>query len=169
MKKLTNKTILKQGDKTYQPIEIERLIYWVSEVQSPDDLVTNGRDIFKPSDLPEYSMEYAQRYWQKLIAQSQPKLDGIPVVSLNENILSDIETITSWDSFKDHPIGKAGKKIEKWFKSNPNQYTQEDIERAVDLAQEGFGERYTATEIIEELNSIQFIEVDGNFNFIGYK
>jgi hypothetical protein len=181
VKQITNKTLLKQGDKTYQPIEIDGVIYWVDRVRHMTEYVTNGSDIFKPVEMSGYTMEYAQRYWQKLIAQSQPKLDGIPVVSLNENILSDIETITSWDSFKDHPIGKAGKKIEKWFKSNPNQYTQEDIEKVIMLSRlwlanypEGknseISERLLLDhEILEKINSISVIEVDEQFNVISYE
>ena len=32
MKKITENAVLKQGDKTYQPIESEDIIYWIDKL-----------------------------------------------------------------------------------------------------------------------------------------
>jgi hypothetical protein len=44
--------------------------------------VTNGVEIFKPSDLPEYSLEYANRYWEKIILTTDQDLikDGVQAI-----------------------------------------------------------------------------------------
>lgn len=141
MKQITNNTLLKQVDTTYQPIEIDGVIYWVGKVRHMTEYVTNGRDIFKPSDLPEYSVEYAQRYWQKIVAQSQPKLDGVTVVNLRTYIddgqytLSDIERV---------------------------------IELAQMVKAYGDYKPLTKEEILEQINSISIIEVDELFKVISY-
>lgn len=43
MKKITNRTLLKQGDKTYKPIEVDNVIYWID----------------KESEIPQYKWFYA--------------------------------------------------------------------------------------------------------------
>jgi hypothetical protein len=49
------------------------------EIKDRNCWVTNGVEIFKPSDLPEYSLEYANRYWEKIILTTDPDLikDGV--------------------------------------------------------------------------------------------
>ncbi len=172
MKQITNKTILKQGDKTYQPIGIDGVIYWVGTVRHMTEYVTNGTEIFKPSDLPEYSVEYAKRYWQKIVTQSESKLDGIPVVSLDSYLdLRFKNETTTWSWGESGP--RTPKEFYKMgFKSNPNKYTQADIEKAYKLGYEdrdsdiGFGSNLNYA--IEQSNSISVIEVDEKFNVISY-
>jgi hypothetical protein len=148
MKQITNKTILKQGDKTYQPIEVDGVIYWVK------------------SDSP---------YWVELepycVAQSQPKLDGIPVVNLKTFIARKQAeySVNVWDLNAGHHFGEG-------FKSNTNQYTQADIEKAIKLARNlnynkekvNNGFTLSVEEILEQINSISIIEVDEQFNVISY-
>jgi hypothetical protein len=110
MKQITNKTILKQGDKTYQPIEFGGMITWCDEHDG-------------------------------ILAQSEPKLDGVPVIEIGS---------TGFDEFE---------------------YTQADIERALSLAflasQDGYD--ITTKEILEQINSISVIEVDEDFNVINFE
>ncbi len=59
------------------------------EIKDRDTNLTNGRDIFDYRDVKEYSLEYANRYWQKIIGY-QPKdnakeLDGLPLLPEMEN------------------------------------------------------------------------------------
>lgn len=42
--------------------------------------VTNGVEIFKPEDLSEYSLEYANRYWQTIILTTDQDLDGVQAI-----------------------------------------------------------------------------------------
>jgi hypothetical protein len=52
------------------------------EIKDRNCWVTNGVEIFKPSDLPEYSLEYANRYWEKIILTTDPDLikDGVQAI-----------------------------------------------------------------------------------------
>lgn len=187
MKQITPETLLKQGDNTYQPIEVDGVIYWCNPLQkvNEDEYFIDNMNLFKCRNIFDMGIEDTDGLIHNfdtsnsIIAQSQPKLAGVPVVSLDKDVLSDIETITSWDSFKEHPIGKAGKRIENWFKSNPNQYTQADIEKAIELARalkssvfesDSASTRfYRLDEILQQINSISVIEVDEQFNVIRYE
>ncbi len=81
MKQINKNTLLKQGDEEFQLVEIDDVFYWVDKVRHMTEYVTNGTEVFKPSDLPSYSTAYAEKYWKRIVAQSQPKLDGVPVIS----------------------------------------------------------------------------------------
>jgi hypothetical protein len=52
------------------------------EIKDRNCWVTNGVEIFKPSDLPEYSLEYANRYWEKIILTTDQELiaDGVQAI-----------------------------------------------------------------------------------------
>ena len=52
------------------------------EIKDRNCWVTNGVEIFKPSDLPEYSLEYANRYWEKIILTTDQDLikDGVQAI-----------------------------------------------------------------------------------------
>lgn len=146
MKTITNKTVLKQGDKTYQPIEVDSVIYWVDEnfvSYSPYYLITSRNIIAK------YTIErpiLLKDNRGKIVAQSQSKLEGVPVISLWE---------TCWNK-------------------NANQYTQKDIEKAIELAtKSNFDARLRyddlKNQVIDQINSISVIEVDEQFNIISYE
>jgi len=112
----------------------------------------------------------------KIIAQSQPKLDGITVVSLDSYVkMKAIEVIsyTNEDSLEDD-IDAAKRRIwSNGFQSNPNQYTQSDIEKALYLKggfdKDGHTFYYSNQEILEQINSISVIEVDEQFNVLIYE
>jgi hypothetical protein len=142
MKQITNKTILKQGDKTYQPIEHDGNIHWV------DSSILVGME----GD------------W--VVAQSQPKLDGIPVVSLDSYVDRIAKEILPDDSNWQRRFD-----IVKGFKSNSNHYTQADIDKAIKLARPSYKKNnfvFSKEEIRELINSISVIEVDEHFNILGY-
>jgi hypothetical protein len=194
MKQITNKTILKQGDKTYQPIEHDGNIHWVDSsilvgmegdwvVETHNPVVISVCQITK-----DYAdLRVAGYKDMKVVAQSQPNLSDIPVVNLDSyvqrlaNKYSEFEINSKWGEIVRNSV-KHG------FKSNPNQYTQADIEKAIELAREAdsidgtvdldvvlcFGSnndlrtKWTKEEILEQINSISVIEVDEQFNILGY-
>ncbi len=187
MKKITNKTVLKQGDKTYQPVEVEGVVYWVGKIRHMTEYVTNGEEIFKPSDLPEYSTEYAERYWERVVAQSFYKLEGVPVVSLKH-----LGTDAAYRYYCQDENTTSGQAFHftKGYEANPNTHTQRDIEKAIELARVlfdgknefdvegilgssdntyGVKEKYTVDDIIEQLSVISTIEVDEQFSIISYE
>jgi hypothetical protein len=58
----------------HQHLIENREIYITSEEYISNGYVTNGEEIFEVSDFPEYSSEYANRYWQKIFATSDKRL-----------------------------------------------------------------------------------------------
>jgi hypothetical protein len=48
------------------------------EIKDRNCWVTNGEDIFKPLD--DYSLEYANNYWEKIILTTDQDLDGIQAI-----------------------------------------------------------------------------------------
>lgn len=143
MKQITKNTILRQNDKTYQPVEVDGVICWIDKSTLADEIVV----------------------------QSQPKLEGVPVISLldyqevMENIII-TESLTSDDIIS--------LRIPQLFKlTKENQYTQKDIDKAIELAQEsgehGYGHVYNKEQILEQINSISILEVDSEFQILSYK
>jgi hypothetical protein len=57
------------------------------EIKDRNCWVTNGVEIFKPSDLPEYSLEYANRYWEKIILTTDQDLIKDGVQSIDDELL----------------------------------------------------------------------------------
>jgi len=175
MKKITNKTILKQGDKTYHPIEVDKVIYWYEDKQIPNAGYVKSICLGEIQSNIDYGVKLGDKQYvspfvnkvgecygcRKIVAQSQPKLEGIPVISL--------------DSY----IGKIGKAVEELMEIFNSMYTQKDIEKAIGLSREyTLTERYGDTtvdfdylesQIIDHINSISVIEVDENFNIISYE
>jgi hypothetical protein len=184
MKQITNKTILKQEDKTYQPIEVDGVIYWMDKRK----LCLEGQFSISMGKIGAYKQEKEPRFWDNgchpIIAQSQSKLDGIPVVSLDsyvENISkSKIPISNSENPWLVGEVQSRRINFIEGFKSNPNQYTQADIEKAFDMGakldslhklvvRRHKGDVQKAKEeLLEQINSISVIEVDEQFNVIGY-
>jgi hypothetical protein len=57
------------------------------EIKNRNCWVTNGVEIFKPSDLPEYSLEYANRYWEKIILTTDQDLIANGVQAIDDKFL----------------------------------------------------------------------------------
>jgi len=153
MKKITNKTILKQRDKKYQPVEVDGVDYCIDE---------NVRE-FEYDWVLYKDLHISKLIWKsdkapfigRIIAQSQPKLDGIPVISLD----SYIEKLC--------PCIGLDFRVE-WingYNSNLNQYTQKDIEKVIELARYS---NMSEDKTLEQINSISVIEVDEHFNILNY-
>jgi hypothetical protein len=180
MKQISSKTILKQGDKTYQPIEVDGVIYWVDneKIIAENDFSINYRlsDNNPYINKASYHKE-KKKEKGKIIAQSQLKLDGIPVVSLDSYVKGTINKmayseVTDIDNSQFERGFIYG--FHKGFKSNPNQYTQADIEKAFRLGEDSKEDEINGdgalelSEILEQINSISVIEVDEQFNVISY-
>lgn len=182
MKQITKNTTLIQGDKTYQPIEIDGVVYWTRGLVTIMDIgavvietLVRGQKILMQIDTAN-DLDFETQV--SIVAQSQPILEGIPVVSLDVMHLAKL----NWGNI--HRTGVLG--FIDGYKSNPNQYTLKDIERAIELSETsgrvdmGFhrGDFYTLAEhkehvkskeeILEQINSIQSIEVDENFTILNY-
>jgi hypothetical protein len=156
MKKINNKTILIQGDKTFQPIEVDDVIYWVDASQLID-----GQKF---------------KHYEKAIAQSLPKLKRVPVISLNRYIERLADTITENEGFNLHNGAyDYSNGVEKGYNSNPNQYTLKDIKEAIELAsqcsviEDEIIFWNNTEDIIEQINSISIINVDEQFNIVSYE
>jgi hypothetical protein len=163
MKQITNKTILKQVCKTglgivtykYQPAEIDGVIYWETKDFNP---IGAAFYIYTNSDKTKeinWKKDGAVINETKIVAQSQPHLEGIPVVSLD----------SYWSNKSNLSYHLAN--------PCPNQYTQKDIEKAI-----LFWETYEGNSIFKEdvlvelfnhINSISVIEVDEQFNILSYE
>jgi hypothetical protein len=194
MSKITNKTILKQGDKTYQPIEVDGVIYWISQgsiiknkTWCVDVQITRNEVV--QAEIDEELGIYQQGKLYKIVAQSQRKLDGVPVVSLDsyvERLAMDLLK-NKWSHLYTFGYPKVPYPsnyqndfsvlfLELYKKSNPNQYTQADIEKVIELARENHCYSddsmhlcYSHDEILEQINSISVIEVDADFDVLSYE
>jgi hypothetical protein len=146
MKQITKNTILQQGDKTYQPVEVDGIICWIDKSTLADEI----------------------------IAQSQSKLEGIPVISLDRYVDEAFLEKHGLVSMSKTTKGSIGyREFVSGYNSNPNQYNLKDIEKAIDLArlqgEESFLCKYSDKEILEQINQISVIEVDEQFNIVSYE
>lgn len=177
MKKITNKTILKQGDKPYHPVEVDGLVYWINPTLPIEEVyphiviekLTTGDYILWQIDNIN-DIDRSCQY--QIVAQSQYKLQGVPVISLDKD----------WYSIL-RKVGLTGDQCSEVFdlieQSNPNQYTQKDIDKAIELARTTYikecelgsyeVDQFSKSEIIEQINSISVIEVDEQFKIISYE
>lgn len=163
MKKITKTTILKQGDIVYQPVESDGIIYWVDKPLDEDGCI-----------VPK-----------SIVALTAPKFTGIPIISLDSYVETLAESYAN-ELPKPYNYGINSDKKRGFitgYKTNSNQYTQADIEKAIELAREqkdtGYGTLaqgyidmvnvYSQAQIMEQLNSISVIEVDEQFNILSYE
>lgn len=147
MKQITKNTLLKQRDKIYSTVESKSIIYWRNE-------------------------------YLNFVAQSEYKIEGIPVISLDSYVEKLKKSISEFsklakDTQEHFWTGKAagfGKVLQIYNKSNSNQYTQKDIEKAYNL---GFEHKQKANcpliLAIEKINEIETIYIDKQFNIINYE
>jgi len=164
MKTINKNTLLKKGDKTFQPVEQDGIIYWVD----------------KPLD------EHGKIVPGSIVALTKPKFTGSPIISLDAYIDSLAESLypnSNKLALHRHitpAIKKQSQRKKHWingYKSNPNQYTQADIEKAFDAGCAytiGSHKEFEQThpnkeEYLKQANSIKVIEVDEQFNILSYE
>lgn len=162
MKQITKTTILHCGDKTYQPVQnMDGSIFWED---------TN----------------------YQIVAQSQPRIEGIPVVSLDSyvneltkldliHLIKIVQKSEDYKSVMGINLENTLKRLLSNYKSNPNQYTQKDIDKAIELSKEqpyfnkngnrlsGEGYFLSTEEILEQISQIEIIHIDGQFNILSYE
>lgn len=185
MKQITKITTLKQGDKKYYPIEIDSVIYWI-DLTAPIEEVYPQIVVEKLNKMNTYCLfqidninDIDRGLQYKIIAQSQPKIEFVPIIRLDSYIESLAKYYTGEEMDRDDKrlfsiLCSFGKQhIQK-------QYTYKDIEKIFNLAREikeitangvrGVTVKYeTFEEAAEQLNSISIIEVDEQFNIIKYE
>ena len=159
MKRITEKTILKKGDKEYFPVKVDETIYWCS----------NG-DVFPSEPYLAWETNYStgpKERWVLyylntelngskqlvIVAQSYPNIDGIPVISLeahNTMLIMEDEC----------PI-------------DLNSYSLKDIEKAYKMGHTdrgaGFGNKSNFLNRLNQINEISIIELDEFYNIISYE
>jgi hypothetical protein len=179
MKTITNKTILKQGDKEFQPRFVmpdDTIIYWIdfSKNVLGSDFGTYvwSTRYAKPIILGEHENSYLKECF-KIMAQSQPRLEGIPVISLDnyvERLAIESRKTATWEFSKEYKFHFIN-----GYKANPNQYTKADIDIVYDLAKATKDENgdyimgYSRENILKIINSISLITVNDNWEVISYE
>jgi hypothetical protein len=76
------------------------------EIKDRNCWVTNGVEIFKPSDLPEYSLEYANRYWEKIILTTDVDLIADGVQAIDDEFLQWFVNNSSCEKVEVRKIGE---------------------------------------------------------------
>jgi hypothetical protein len=57
------------------------------EIIKEDDWVTNGANVFKPSEVPSYTLEYANKYWEKIVLTTDQCLIDDDVQAIDDSLL----------------------------------------------------------------------------------
>jgi len=156
MKTITKNTILKQGDNTFAAVEHDGNILWLkNEV--------------------EYHLEKLNWCGKPIVAQSKAILESIPVISL-DSYVERLAKQTTNKYVNEREKQTSYLEFINGFKSNPNQYNKDDLVKAIEMARKfpyiKSGEvkyELSAKQILEQISSISFIEVDENFNVINFK
>ncbi len=184
MKKITNKTILKKGENKYQPVEIDGVIYWVDPTLSIDEvyphivierLTTGDYMLWQIDNIND--IDRSCQY--QIIAQSEQRLEGVPVISLDSYIFNFLDKACSdwyrqeYGVMANVPIRKA---FIEGFNLDQRKWTDADLLKAIELAREenGWSDNsmeytYTKEKIIEQINQTEVIHIDNQFNILSYE
>jgi hypothetical protein len=103
--------------KKLQLIETNDCILAVSDEEIKEDAtnLTNGRDVFDFTDVKEYSLEYANRYWQKIIAY-QPKGDATELdLPLLPEIVVEDDYVEVKSKYKESKLYKDWTKVSRFL------------------------------------------------------
>jgi len=144
MKKITETTVLKSKDNTYNPVTVDNVIYWVddnaTECRYYLHLSIDGRhqiyDLLTTGNLADFKRGQPIGWCVKVVAQSQPKLPCLPVIHFD------------------------------------NRYTESDIIRSFDIARKRIDHPdwdyvyETNKELLDAINSVSIITVDNDFNVL---
>jgi len=141
MKQITNKTVILQVDKTFQPIEVDGVVYWIDNRPPMFNeywcyLAENEDIVFTKNSLPLTWFEklHDLKNYYTVVAQSKPILNGITVIDLQAHIAQKLASDNGWDWYNTE--SSARRVFELWAK--------------------------------QISNSIQSIEVDNDFNIISF-
>ena len=182
MKQLTKDTVLKQGDKTYHAIEVEQGIVWVDKDAikgyKGDWIIETHNSVVK-NTLCQLSSEWdlnRSGYKDKLIVASTFDLEGVPKIELEDEVdkLAKLEFPLSNpnNNWLSNEIELRRRLFIKGYKANPAKYTEEQMKTALIMAKETVEEggklmaEYSILDILQFLNSIKEITVDGNFKIL---
>lgn len=159
-KEITINTILKLNDNLYKAEKHNLGFVWRDK---KDNILAAT---FKLEGIPVISD--SSFYWY---------LDRLAALNIDSRFSLNPNTITTFERLHKETFLEG-------YKSNPNQYTQKDIEKAIELAIESHVCAYidedkqprisydledTTKEILEQINAITEIEVDEQFNIISYE
>ena len=91
MKKITKSTILKQGNKPYNAVEIDGVIFWVDKIEikvntwyENNGVLFISDSIYNEGNNPNNSNPKVTDFNKKIIAQSTNRLDGVPVIDFSD-------------------------------------------------------------------------------------
>jgi len=172
MKTINEDTTLRCKDKTFQPVEVDGVVYWHNFIHS-----VMGYTYFLDGTIGYISSsDRIFDYGYEIVAQSQPKLERVPIISLDSYFKQLFEQKTKTVSFGEHGTQSSFNWFNKGYQANPNEYTQKDIEKAMNAARNievnidrTLKYMFSNETILEAINSISVIEVDEQFNIISYE
>jgi hypothetical protein len=178
MKQITNNTVISQSNTIFQPIEINKIFYWVKEINNIEyndyhissNKIKHCTDVNKMEDVTV----------KKIVAQSERMLPNIPVVN-QSTFLSQLCRNTlfpKWDTkdvFSQHELNiRDG--FYKGYESNNNQYSLNDVLNTIQLARKFEKDSFTfpefnltIEEILKKINSIKIFYVDEQFKILNYE
>jgi hypothetical protein len=154
----------------FKIIETEEYTLAVSdeEIKKGDYNLTNGVEVFNQSDVKEFTLEYANRYWQKAVAY-QPKGNApeLELPLLPEIVIEDVENLTRTAMNKWvgnlSKMGYSAEDIDKiteehsfhyleGYKSATKRFSEEDLRKAIEIARDMKYITYSEDEIISTVN-----------------
>lgn len=200
MKRITSTTVLRKNNIEYKPFNINGVVYWTwhNGIKKGDYVFENGKpivrvkEILNADDLVWESLDGKSSScdsiieFYKIIAQTQAILEGIPVINIG-NYVNDLSN-QYFNNLKNQSEiipEKARWPYKLGFIAgfNQYQYTREDLEKAIELAQnystnvqyDEHDVRYDILKhthskemILSQIDSISYIEVDENFQILEY-
>lgn len=181
MKTINKNTTLKCEDKTYLPVEINEVIYWIDTngILNENSFVLEDKKILSCCNRLYLSAKnHLLQSTNKIISQSRNVLESVPVINL-DNYAKDRYKYLYGTDFDDTEVSLLEWQAFKLgYNSNKGYYSKEDIEKAIDLYRElGLNVDKTLKtnvdnlkqEIFKQINSISIIEIDEFFNILGYE
>jgi hypothetical protein len=181
MKIITENTLLIWGEKQFKAVEIKESLFWIdtdTPLKQGQKRITYFKDSFFEVTRDQELNPIASITLEKfplVVAQSSPILEGVPVVGLDELIkYMALRFGYVWENTET----SARRVIEKSFDTL---YSQKDMEKAIDLANQlelvrdssryiiGSKPRLTKQQILDQISQITTITVDNEFNIISYE
>lgn len=182
MKKITLNTKLRQNNNIFSAVEVDGVIYWIDpklpiEEDYPNTVIeklTTGEHMLWQIDNI-HDIDRSCQY--QIVAQSERKIEEKPIITLNiiQQLINEYRKLY-YECPKEYKQGiqYAINIACNYLKLKNNQYTQKDIEKAIEFGYELLRKKtsltdYNKQQILAQINSISIIEVDVDFNIIRYK